>query len=29
VTFVLTSWNERRRRGSAEPLVVPALKDAT
>jgi spermidine/putrescine transport system permease protein len=29
VTFVLTSWSERRRRGSAEPLVVPALKDAT
>jgi ABC-type spermidine/putrescine transport system permease subunit II len=29
VTFVLTSWSERRRRGSDEPLVVPALKDAT
>jgi spermidine/putrescine transport system permease protein len=28
VTFALTWWSERRRRGSAEPLVVPALKDA-
>jgi spermidine/putrescine transport system permease protein len=28
-TFALTSWSERRRRGAAEPLVVPALKDAT
>ena len=29
VTFVLTSWSERRRRGAADPLVVPAVKDAT